>query len=200
MAAEEPVCARASICLSLFLYYELLTRTCLSGSSFIFLSFLGFRVGSSLFGIPFVKPFLFVDLYFSMSILGVGLWASSGPFPLSAHYGLYKRGRDPPTNPSRHLKKERSELPLKWLLKEDRRRRPTAARRCAAAVPATETAASSCIHHALSRWITAQAAASGRRRRRLSGLLCHHNPTTPPPPSSLLHLHHRQPSSLSLIT
>ena len=25
-----------------------------------------------------------------------GLWASSGPFPLSAHYGLYKRGRDPP--------------------------------------------------------------------------------------------------------
>ena len=25
-----------------------------------------------------------------------GLWASSGPFPLSAHYGLSKRGRDPP--------------------------------------------------------------------------------------------------------
>ena len=36
------------------------------------------------------------------------MWASSGPFPLSTHYGLYKRGRDPPTNPSRHLKKERS--------------------------------------------------------------------------------------------
>ena len=51
-----------------------------------------------------------------------GLWASSGPFPLSAHYGLYKRGRDPPTNPSRHLKKERSDLPLKWLLKEGRGR------------------------------------------------------------------------------
>ena len=28
-----------------------------------------------------------------------GLWASSGPFPLSAHYGLYKRGRDPPPPP-----------------------------------------------------------------------------------------------------
>ena len=25
-----------------------------------------------------------------------GLWASSGPFPLLAHYRLYKRGRDPP--------------------------------------------------------------------------------------------------------
>ena len=35
-----------------------------------------------------------------------GLWASSGPFPLSAHYGLYKRGRDHTTNPSRHLKKK----------------------------------------------------------------------------------------------
>ena len=81
-----------------------------------------------------------------------GLWASSGPFPLSAHYGLYKRGRDPPTNPGRHLKKERSELPLKWLLKEDWRRRPTvtaAAHCCATAAPAAETAASSCSLHVL---------------------------------------------------
>ena len=58
MALEEPFCARGSIRLSLFLYYELLTRTYLSGSSLIFLSLLDFRVGSSLFGIPFVKPFL----------------------------------------------------------------------------------------------------------------------------------------------
>ena len=63
-APEEPYRARGSICLSLFLYYELLTRTCLSGSSLISLSLLGFRLGSSLFGIPFVKPFLFVNLYF----------------------------------------------------------------------------------------------------------------------------------------
>ena len=41
-----------------------------------------------------------------MSILDFGLWASSGPFPLLAHYGLYKRGRDPPTNHSHHLKKK----------------------------------------------------------------------------------------------
>ena len=61
-----------------------------------------------------------------------GLWASSGPFPLSAHYGLYKRGRDPATNPSCHLKKERSPLPLKWLLKEDQGRRTTAASTAAA--------------------------------------------------------------------
>ena len=62
-----------------------------------------------------------------MNMFRCGLWASSGPFPLSAHYGLYKRGRDPPTNPSHHLKKERSALPLKWLLKKDQGRRPTAA-------------------------------------------------------------------------
>ena len=63
-APEEPFCVRGSIRLSLFLYYEILTRTCLSGSSFISLSLLGFQVGSSLFGILFVKPFLFVNLYF----------------------------------------------------------------------------------------------------------------------------------------
>ena len=55
---EEPFCARGSIRLYLFLYYELLTRTCLSGSSLISLSLLSFRVGSSLFTIPFVKPIL----------------------------------------------------------------------------------------------------------------------------------------------
>ena len=113
-----------------------------------------------------------------------GLWASSRPFPLSAHYGLYKRGRDPPTNPSRHLKKERSELPLKWLFKEDRRRRPTAAsaaaaaaaRRCAAAAPAAETAASSCSLHVLPKRFTDP---SHRRR--------HRRITVPPPFPSTNH-------------
>ena len=52
------------IFISLFLYYELLTRTCLSGSSFISSLPLGFRVGSSLFGIPFVKPILLCEPYF----------------------------------------------------------------------------------------------------------------------------------------
>ena len=51
-APEEPVCARASIRLSLFLYYELLTRTCLSGSSFI--SSLPLRLPSGFF--PFWDP------------------------------------------------------------------------------------------------------------------------------------------------
>ena len=41
-APEDPFCTRGSIRLSLFLYYELLTRTCLSGSSFI--SSLPFRL------------------------------------------------------------------------------------------------------------------------------------------------------------
>ena len=35
-----------------------------------------------------------------------GLWASSAPSPLSAHYGLYTRGRDPPTIPSRQGRKK----------------------------------------------------------------------------------------------
>ena len=90
-----------------------------------------------------------------MSILGFGLWASSGPFPFSAHYGLYKRGRDPPTNPSRHLKKERVILHLKWLLKEGQGGEPTAATAAATAaaptradaVPAAEAAAFPCLAH-----------------------------------------------------
>ena len=107
-----------------------------------------------------------------------GLWALSGPFPLSAHYGLYKRGRDPPPpNPSRHLKKGRSLLPLKWLLKEDQGRRPTAA---AAAV------ASGCRCH---------------RRRQIAALPSPSPPrTTPPPPSPpVLHCHNhlRQSRDLS---
>ena len=63
-APEEPFCARGSIRLSLFLYFlimNLLTRTCLSGFSFISSLPLGFRVGSSLFEIPFVKPILLCE-------------------------------------------------------------------------------------------------------------------------------------------
>ena len=63
-APDEPFCARGSIRLSLLLYFfimDLLTRTCLSGSSFISSLPLGSRVGSSLFGIPFVKPILLYE-------------------------------------------------------------------------------------------------------------------------------------------
>ena len=87
-APEEPV-ARADLSAYLcFLIMKFLTRTCLSGSSLISLFLLGFRVGSSLFGISFVRPFLFVDFYFSMSIFRcwvVGLkWALSPLGPLWA--------------------------------------------------------------------------------------------------------------------
>ena len=64
--------------------------------AYLLLSLLGLWVGSFLFGIPVVRPFSFVNLQFSMIMFRCGLWASSGPFPLSAHYGLYKRERDPP--------------------------------------------------------------------------------------------------------
>ena len=143
-----------------------------------------------------MKPFLFVNLYFSMSILGVGLWASSGPFPLSAHYGLYKRGRDPPTNPSRHLKKERSDLPLKWLLKEGRGRSPTAA--------AATTAATPCPGHGFFTIVIATPLSSSRRRRRRlrtaapPSSLVPPPPAGHPPPSSSSHLHlHLRPSPAS---
>ena len=137
-----------------------------------------------------------MDLLFFYDYVRCGLWASSGPFPLSAHYGLYKRGRDPPTNPSSHLKKERIIIPLKWLLKEEQRRRPTATTAAAppraAAVLAAETAASPC----LVLWIStcsppAAAAAAGCRRRRRTAappsppLYPLHEPlrTSTPPPS-----------------
>ena len=65
--------------------------------AYLLLSLLGYRVGSSLFfsgshslSPSLCGPFIFYDY------VRCGLWASSGPFPLSAHYGLYKRGRDPP--------------------------------------------------------------------------------------------------------
>ena len=118
-----------------------------------------------------------------------GLWASSGPFPLSAHYGLYKRGRDPPTNPSRHLKKERKNLPLKWLLKEDQGRRPTAASAAAppraAVVPAAETAASPCLGRVSPACSLPAATAAA------VGTLCHlptssTDPLPPPPPSTFM--------------
>ena len=112
-----------------------------------------------------MDPFLFFYDY-----VRCGLWASSGPFPLSAHYGLHKRGRDPPTNPSRHLKKKECSS-LKWLLKEDQGRRPTAAATAAAppraaAVPAAETAASPCLGRYKSSCRLPAAAATGSQHRR----------------------------------
>ena len=62
MVPEESFCACGSIYLSSFFIVNFLTRTCLSGSSLISLSLLGFRVGSFLFGILFVKLFFFMNL------------------------------------------------------------------------------------------------------------------------------------------
>ena len=72
--------------LSYFFIVSFSTRTCLSGSSFISLSLLGFLVGSSLFGFLFVKPFFLKNLLIFMNMFRlwvVGLkWALSplGPF------------------------------------------------------------------------------------------------------------------------
>ena len=103
----------------------LFARTCLSGPLHVFLSLFRPWVGFPLFRDPSLRPFLFCEPLFYFYEYGCGLWASSGPFPLLAHQGLYKRGRDPPTNPSRHLKKERVSLHLKWLLKEGQGGEPT---------------------------------------------------------------------------
>ena len=139
-----------------------------------------FRFSSGFF--PFRDPIRealsLCEPLFSMSSLGFGLWASSGPFPLLAHYGLYKTGRDPPTNPSRHLKKQRSDLPLKWLLKEGRGRSPTAAaaaRLRAIAGAATTTAATPCPGHGSS------PPSPRLRHHRDSAIL---KPPLPPPPQA----------------
>ena len=75
-APEEPFCARGSIRFSLFLYYELLTRTCLSGSSLI--SSLPFRLPGGFF--PFRDPIrkahpFFVNLISFYEHVRCGLWA-----------------------------------------------------------------------------------------------------------------------------
>ena len=81
----------------LLLLWTFLTRTCLSGPLHIFP--LPCRLPGEFF--PFRDPireaFLLCEpSYFLWVCLGLGLWALSGPFPLSGHFGLYKRGRDPP--------------------------------------------------------------------------------------------------------
>ena len=74
--------ARAHVDLSSFFIVNFSARTCLSGSSLISLSLLGFRVGSSLFGLLFVKPFLFVNLLISMSMFRLlGCGPQVGHFP-----------------------------------------------------------------------------------------------------------------------
>ena len=90
----------------------------------------------------FCGPFI-ISIMVGFRVMGLK-WV--GPFPLSAHLRLCKRGRDPlppPWNPSRHWKNERSELPLKWLLKENRGRRPTATSAAAAVVRPHATTVSS---------------------------------------------------------
>ena len=61
---RSPFRARGSIYLFSYFIVNFLTHTCLRGSLLISFSLLGFPVGSSLFGILFVKPFFFVNLYF----------------------------------------------------------------------------------------------------------------------------------------
>ena len=61
------------------------------------LSLLGFRVGSSLFGIPFVKPFsLWTFFYFSMIMLGVGCGPQVGPFLSRPTMGSIRGEGTPP--------------------------------------------------------------------------------------------------------
>ena len=88
-----------------------------------------------------------------MIMLGVDCGPQVGPFLSRPTMGSIRGEGTPPTNPSRHLKKERIIIPLKWLLKEDQGRRPTAASAAAtaaappraAAVAAAESAASPCL-------------------------------------------------------
>ena len=107
-----------------------------------------------------------------------------GPFPSRPIMGSIRGEGTPPTNPSHHLKKERSDLPLKWLLKEGWGRSPTAVAAAAATIAATP-----CPGHGSSalssqrrrlQATTAVAATLGRRRRRrrLRTIVL---PSSPPP-------------------
>ena len=120
---------------------------------------------------------------FSMSILGFGLWASSGPFPLSDHFDLYKRGRDPPTNPSRHLIKKRSLLHLECLLMEGRGRSPAAVAAAAAAprlcAAAATTAATPCPGHECFTVVTATPPSPQDRRAAIPSTLISSSPSSP---------------------
>ena len=129
----------------------------------------------------------------------MGCGPQVGPFPSRPIMGSIRgEGTPPPTNPSRHLKKERSALPLKWLLKEGRGRSPTAivaaaARLCAAAAarlraaaaaarrppPLLAPATGSSPHLRKRRRPQAVAAAATSGRRRRTAAL-----SSPPPPFS----------------
>ena len=93
---EEPFHACGAIYLSYYFIMKFLTRTCLSESSLISLSFLGFRVGSSLFGILFVKPFVFVNLYFYEYVWVLGCGPQVGPFPSRPILGSVRGEGTPP--------------------------------------------------------------------------------------------------------
>ena len=90
--------ARVDLSTYLFLYCEIFDRHVFKRVLAYFP--LSFRLLGGFF--PFWDPiheaFLFCEPLFLCVCLGFGLWASSGPFPLSIHFGLYKRGRDPPPN------------------------------------------------------------------------------------------------------
>ena len=95
--ARGAFCARGTIRLSLFLYYELVTRTCLSGSSFI--SSLPFRLPGGFF--PFRDPIYEVHpslwtLFLSMSMLGVGCGPQVDPFPSRPIMGSIRGEGIPP--------------------------------------------------------------------------------------------------------
>ena len=120
-------------------------------------------------------------------MLGVGCGPQVGPFPSRPIMGSIRgEGTPPPTNPSRHLKKERSVLPLKWLLKEGRGRSPTAV---VAAAAATAAATPFPGHWFFSTVIATPLSSSRRRcrrhRLRIAALPSSPPPSPPPSPASL---------------
>ena len=129
-----------------------------------------------------MKPFFLVNLLISMSMFKlwvVGLkWALC---PLGPFWALQegKGTSPPPTNPSRHLKNERSKLPLKWLLKEDRVKRPIATSAAASAARIrADTTAFPCPDPATSITVGPSAAAAQRSHH------CTYLPPLPASPSS----------------
>ena len=73
-----------------------MARTCLSRPLRIFP--LSFRLTAGFFAFrdPIREVLLLCEPSYYSKYLGFGSWASSGPFLLLAHFGLYKGRRNPP--------------------------------------------------------------------------------------------------------
>ena len=182
---SHPMLVRANLS-ALYCYYEI------SWPLLIFPLSFRLPIGLSPFRDPIREALLLCEpLYFYEYILALGRGPQVGPFPSQPILGSRRGEGTPPPHthkPKPSFEEKRSELPLKWLLKEDRGRRPTAAA-AAAAVAAARPRAVAALD--AKKWTPSQVAAQGisrketyRRRMTTCHRRAHRRPASPPLSSS----------------